>query len=83
MVAMVLLAATCALKPFRFGKIQTMVITGLSGGFGFFMLDRAVAKIGHVRLHNDGGRSLGTNRHSESIGVDGAAASRRWVRDER
>jgi lipopolysaccharide export system permease protein len=46
MVAMVLLAATCALKPFRFGKIQTMVITGLSGGFAFFILVELSRKLG-------------------------------------
>jgi lipopolysaccharide export system permease protein len=46
MVAMVLLAATCALKPFRFGKIQTMVITGLSGGFGVFVLIELSRKLG-------------------------------------
>jgi lipopolysaccharide export system permease protein len=46
MAAMVLLAATCALKPFRFGKIQTMVIVGLSGGFGFFVLVELSRKLG-------------------------------------
>jgi len=46
MVAMVLLAATCALKPFRFGKIQTMVIAGLSGGFGVFVLIELSRKLG-------------------------------------
>lgn len=46
LVAMVLLAATCALKPFRFGKIQTMVIAGLSGGFGFFILVELSRKLG-------------------------------------
>jgi lipopolysaccharide export system permease protein len=46
MVAMVLLAATCALRPFRFGKIQTMVIAGLSGGFGVFVLIELSRKLG-------------------------------------
>jgi len=46
MVAMVLLAATCALKPFRFGKIQTMVTAGLSGGFGVFILMELSRKLG-------------------------------------
>jgi lipopolysaccharide export system permease protein len=46
MVCMVLLAATCALKPFRFGKIQTMVITGLSAGFAFFVLVELSRKLG-------------------------------------
>jgi lipopolysaccharide export system permease protein len=46
MVCMVLLAATCALKPFRFGKIQTMVIAGLSAGFAFFVLVELSRKLG-------------------------------------
>ena len=46
MICMVLLAATCALKPFRFGKIQTMVITGLSAGFAFFVLVELSRKLG-------------------------------------
>ncbi|HZV20055.1 MAG TPA: LPS export ABC transporter permease LptG [Hyphomicrobiales bacterium] len=44
--AMVLIAATCSLKPFRFGKIQTMVLTGLTGGFGFFIFSELSRKIG-------------------------------------
>lgn len=36
--AMVLLAATVSLRSFRSGGIQTMVITGMIGGFGFFLL---------------------------------------------
>lgn len=46
MVVMVLLAATCALKPFRFGKIQTMVIAGLSAGFAFFVVVEVSRKLG-------------------------------------
>lgn len=34
---MVLVAATCSLKSFRFGNIQSMVIAGLGGGFSFFV----------------------------------------------
>ena len=37
-IAMVLLAATVSLGSFRSGGIQTMVIAGLMGGFGFFFL---------------------------------------------
>jgi len=44
--AMVFIAATCSLKAFRFGKIQTMVLTGLSGGFGFFVLSEFSRKVG-------------------------------------
>lgn len=46
MVVMVLLAATSALKPFRFGKIQTMVVAGLSAGFTFFILVELSRKLG-------------------------------------
>ncbi|MEJ2116795.1 MAG: LPS export ABC transporter permease LptG [Alphaproteobacteria bacterium] len=46
MIVMVLLAATCSLRPFRFGKIQTMVITGLSAGFAFFVLVELSRKLG-------------------------------------
>ncbi len=44
--AMVLIAATCSLKPFRFGKIQTMVLAGLSGGFAFFIFSEFSRKVG-------------------------------------
>ena len=43
---MVLRAATCSLKAFRFGKIQTMVLTGLTGGFGFFIFSELSRKVG-------------------------------------
>jgi lipopolysaccharide export system permease protein len=46
MAAMVLIAATCSLKSFRFGKIQTMVLTGLTGGFGFFIASELSKKVG-------------------------------------
>ena len=46
MAAMVLIAATSSLKAFRFGKIQTMVLTGLSGGFGFFIFSEFSRKVG-------------------------------------
>jgi lipopolysaccharide export system permease protein len=44
--AMVLIAATSSLKPFRFGKIQTMVLAGLGGGFGFFIFSEFSRKVG-------------------------------------
>ena len=75
MVAMVLLAATCALKPFRFGKIQTMVIAGLSGGFGFFVLVELSRKLGMSGYYNSGGGSVGANCHWQFIGIDDLAAS--------
>ncbi len=46
MAAMVMIAATCSLKAFRFGRIQTMVLTGLTGGFGFFIFSELSRKVG-------------------------------------
>lgn len=43
---MVLLAATCSLRAFRFGKIQTMLIAGLCAGFGFVILSETSRKLG-------------------------------------
>ncbi len=43
---MVLLAATCSLRAFRFGKIQSMVITGLGAGFAFFILTEISRNLG-------------------------------------
>lgn len=37
LISMVLLAATCSIKAFRFGNIQNMVIGGLSIGFIYFI----------------------------------------------
>jgi lipopolysaccharide export system permease protein len=48
--AMVLLAATVSLKSFRSGGIQTMVITGMIGGFGFFLLAEVSRQIGVAGL---------------------------------
>ncbi|MDZ4791173.1 MAG: LPS export ABC transporter permease LptG [Hyphomicrobiales bacterium] len=50
MAAMVLVAATCTLRAFRFGKIQTMVITGLTTGFGFFIFSELSRKLGSSGL---------------------------------
>jgi len=44
--AMVLLAATVSLKSFRSGGIQTMVLTGMIGGFGFFLLAEISRQLG-------------------------------------
>lgn len=44
--AMVLLAATVSLKSFRSGGIQTMVVTGMVGGFGFFLFAEISRQIG-------------------------------------
>jgi lipopolysaccharide export system permease protein len=48
--AMVLLAATVSLASFRSGRIQTMVIAGLVGGFGFFLLAEVSRQIGVAGL---------------------------------
>ena len=37
LLVMVLLAATVSLRSFRSGRIQTMVVAGMIGGFGFFL----------------------------------------------
>lgn len=47
---MVLLAATVSLKSFRSGGIQTMVVTGMAGGFGFFLLAEISRQIGAAGL---------------------------------
>ena len=43
---MVLLAATVSLRSFRGGGIQTMVILGMVGGFGFFLLSEISRQVG-------------------------------------
>jgi lipopolysaccharide export system permease protein len=48
--AMVLLAATVSLRSFRSGGIQTMVMTGMIGGFGFFLLAEVSRQIGIAGL---------------------------------
>lgn len=50
LVAMVLLAATVSLRSFRSGGIQTMVVTGMVGGFGFFLLAEISRQIGVAGL---------------------------------
>ncbi len=49
-IAMVLLAATVSLRSFRSGSIQTMVITGMVGGLGFFLLAEVSRQIGAAGL---------------------------------
>jgi lipopolysaccharide export system permease protein len=49
-VAMVLLAATVSLRSFRSGGIQTMVVTGMVGGFGFFLFAEISRQIGSAGL---------------------------------
>jgi lipopolysaccharide export system permease protein len=48
--AMVLLAATVSLGSFRSGGIQTMVIAGLVGGFGFFLMSEVSRQVGVAGL---------------------------------
>ncbi len=49
-VAMVLLAATVSLRSFRSGGIQTMVVTGMVGGLGFFLLGEVSRQAGVAEL---------------------------------
>lgn len=49
-IAMVLLAATVSLKSFRSGGIQTMVLSGMIGGFGFFLLAEVSRQLGAAEL---------------------------------
>jgi lipopolysaccharide export system permease protein len=46
LVVMVLLGATVSLRSFRSGKIQTMVVSGMVGGFGFFLLSEVSRQLG-------------------------------------
>lgn len=48
--AMVFLAATVSLKSFRSGGIQTMVVTGMIGGFGFFLFAEISRQVGSAGL---------------------------------
>lgn len=48
--AMVLLAATVSLRSFRSGGIQTMVVTGMIGGFGFFLMAEVSRQIGNAGM---------------------------------
>lgn len=50
LVAMVLLAATVSLRSFRQGGIQTMVLIGMAGGIGFFLLTEVSRQIGLAGL---------------------------------
>lgn len=49
-VAMVFLAATVSLRSFRSGGIQTMVATGLIGGFAFFLFSELSRQVGIAGL---------------------------------
>ncbi|MEZ5842212.1 MAG: LPS export ABC transporter permease LptG [Hyphomicrobiaceae bacterium] len=54
LVAMVLLAATVSLRSFRGGGIQTMVITGMIGGFSFFLMAEISRQLGVAGLVSPG-----------------------------
>ena len=49
-IAMVLLAATVSLRSFRSGNIQTMVVAGMVGGLGFFLIAEVSRQIGVAGL---------------------------------
>ncbi len=48
--AMLLLAATVSLKSFRSGGVQTMVLSGMVGGFGFLLMAEISRQIGMAGL---------------------------------
>ena len=50
LVCMVLLAATVSLRSFRMGGIQSMVVTGIIGGVGFFLATEVSRQIGLAGL---------------------------------
>jgi lipopolysaccharide export system permease protein len=50
LIAMVILAATVSLRSFRSGGIQTMVLTGMVGGIGFFLLTEVSRQVGLAGL---------------------------------
>ena len=50
LIAMVLLAATVSLGSFRSGNIQTMIIVGMLGGFGFFLVLEVSRQLGIAGL---------------------------------
>jgi lipopolysaccharide export system permease protein len=50
LMAMVILAATVSLRSFRSGGTQTMVVTGMVGGIGFFLLTEVSRQIGVAGL---------------------------------
>jgi lipopolysaccharide export system permease protein len=50
LMVMVLLGATVSLKSFRSGRVQTMVVSGMIGGFGFFLLAEVSRQVGVAGL---------------------------------
>jgi lipopolysaccharide export system permease protein len=50
LITMVILAATVSLRSFRSGGIQTMVLTGMVGGIGFFLLSEVSRQVGVAGL---------------------------------
>lgn len=50
LVVMVLLAATVSLRSFRSGGIQTMIVVGMVGGIGFFLLAEVSRQVGVAGL---------------------------------
>ncbi|MCL4768419.1 MAG: LPS export ABC transporter permease LptG [Hyphomicrobiaceae bacterium] len=50
LICMVLLAATVSLRSFRSGGIHSMVVTGMIGGFGFFLLAEVSRQVGVAGL---------------------------------
>ena len=63
LVTMVLIAATCSLKGFRFGNVQINAIIGLAAGFALLRVLRNVAQLRHGGTDLGGGGSLGPGDH--------------------
>lgn len=54
LIAMVVLAATVSLRSFRGGGIQTMILVGMIGGIGLFLLAEVSRQIGAAGLISPG-----------------------------
>ena len=63
LVTMVLIAATCSLKGFRFGNVQINAIIGLCRRFWLLRVLGNVAQLRHGRTDLGGGGSLGPGDH--------------------
>ena len=74
LMAMVVLAATVSLRSFRSGGIQTMVLAGMVGGIGFFLLAEVSRQIGIAGLVSADAGSLGPDWRRFARLANGVAA---------
>ena len=63
LVTMVLIAATCSLRAFRFGNVQLNALFGIAAGFAFFVARRNLAQLRHGGTDLRHGRGLGAGHH--------------------